>query len=102
MHNDETPRHLHYWMMGYWFATGYWFAQPRDEWVPDRSQEFANYCSRRRMAYENGEVYSLPCVPDLWTEFWSEIVFAPPTLDTRATFDQCAQAGVDPTLRRIA
>lgn len=93
----ETRR---YWGIGYWFATGWWFAQPRDEWVPDRSQEFANYCERRREEYEApGGPCFLPCIPDLWTEFWSTVVFAPPTEATRATADQCELAGLDPSGR---
>lgn len=58
--------------MGYWFATGWWFAQPRDEWVPDRSSEFADYCRLRRDHYMAGGVTALPSIPDMWTEFQEE------------------------------
>ena len=68
-HTESGQR---YWGMGYWFATGWWFAQPRDAWVPDRSQEFGDYCRHRREVYETGAATSLPSIPDMWKEFTDE------------------------------
>lgn len=72
-----------YRMMGYWFATGHWYAQDRNEWTPDFSSDFGDYAQRRRLAYDNGEVTSLPSIPHMWGEYVAELeafkILPPPT-----------------------
>jgi len=68
---------------GYWFASGWWFAQPRDKWVPDFSDDFANHCVRRRNEYDNGQVTSLPSIPDMWDEYFNDLCTLAETEETR-------------------
>jgi hypothetical protein len=71
-YTPRTGRGERYRNIGYWFATGWWFAQDRSEFVPDRSQEFADLCAQRADAYELESTHHLASIPDLWAEFREE------------------------------
>jgi hypothetical protein len=100
MYTPLTESGRNYRTIGYWFASGVWYQQRKaHDWVADHASEFGDYCAYRRDEYVNGITSYLPSVLGLWEEFGRDIVFAPPTEDTRASADRCERAGLDPTGR---
>lgn len=85
MYTPLTTRGEEYRKIGYWFATGWWYAQPRDQFVPDRSQEFAEFCARLADEYALEKTHYLSSVLGMWDQFHT---WAPPAI-TRC--DHCGQ-----------
>lgn len=76
MYTPLTKRGERYRTMGYWFATGYEQSErdrlrdTPDYWhIPDRSQEFGDFCAEQADFYENGQTHSLQSIPDLYRTF---------------------------------
>jgi hypothetical protein len=99
MHTPLTTRGEEYRKIGYWFATGWWYAQPRAQFVPDRSQKFAEFCAALADEYALEKTHYLPSVLGMWDQFVRDVIFAAPNPDSALTFDQCEAAGLDPTGR---
>jgi hypothetical protein len=73
MYTPLTGRGERYRASAYWFATGIWWANNRSDWAPDFSTDFSYFCARLADEYENEQRRSLHSIPDMWTDYVSQL-----------------------------